>query len=169
SRLAVPAVPDAESVEAGDALEPGDPREQDDLQESAVGAEQAGEPRDAGQRLAGRVHAGDVPAVPPEPDDRDEVPEQQAPDRRGDDLRAKPDGSDDGAHAGAGLDSETDFAHADKDASAVWAGRRPALSNSARRPTRAATRPTSACCSGRTSVTPAPPRPARPVRPTRWR
>src|SRR5262249_25438249 len=43
----------------------------------------------------------------------------------------------------------------------------PVRSNCSLTPSRAATRLTSACCSGRTSVLPRPERPARPVLPTR--
>jgi hypothetical protein len=66
--VAVPAVPARQAVETDRALERGDPRQQEHLEEREVGGEQACEPREARQSLTGRVHV-EVPAVHPQPDD----------------------------------------------------------------------------------------------------
>ena len=56
---AVPAVPDREAVEAGEPVEHRQPREQEQLDEHQVGAEQAAQPRGLGQ------HAGGARRGPP--------------------------------------------------------------------------------------------------------
>jgi hypothetical protein len=80
--VAVPAVPDGQPVEADERLEPGQSREQEDLEEREVGGEQARDPRDARQDVPGAVQVGDVAAVVPEPDDHGGVAEHDRPDER---------------------------------------------------------------------------------------
>jgi hypothetical protein len=57
------------------------PREEHDLDQREVRAEQTGQARGARQRLAGRVHLRHVAAVPPEPDEACRIPEEERPDR----------------------------------------------------------------------------------------
>ena len=79
ARVPVPAVPDGEPVEAGETLEPRQPRQQHDLQERGVGAEEPGDARDAREQLAAVVNVGDVAAVRPEPHDHPGVAENDGP------------------------------------------------------------------------------------------
>ena len=77
----VPAVPDREPVEADRPLHPGDAREQHDLEQGGVRAEQPREARDAGEEIARPVDARDVAAVVPEPDDEERVRRDEARDQ----------------------------------------------------------------------------------------
>ena len=79
--VAVPAMPDAQPVEADEPLERGDPREEDHLEEREVGAEQAGEAGDAREDVAARAQR-EIAAVDPQPDDRGRIPEHDGPDGR---------------------------------------------------------------------------------------
>ena len=58
--MTVPAVPDAQPVEADEALEPGQPREQQDLEQRRVRGEEARDPGQRGEQLAGREIVRDV-------------------------------------------------------------------------------------------------------------
>ena len=51
--MTVAPVPDREAVEADQPLEPGDPREQHDLHQCRVGGQQAGQPAEAREQVAG--------------------------------------------------------------------------------------------------------------------
>ena len=76
ARVAVPAVPVRELVEADQALEPGQAREQSHLDQREPRAEQAGDPGEADHPLAGRVErevAQGAAAVDPDVEDRDRV------------------------------------------------------------------------------------------------
>ena len=80
-RVAVPAVPDAEPVEADEPLQPGQPREQEHLDQRRVGGEQPGDAGERGQQLAGGEVLGDVAAVHPEVDDRGGVARENGPEK----------------------------------------------------------------------------------------
>jgi hypothetical protein len=81
ARVAVPPVPDAQPVEADQPLEHRHAREQRHLQEREVGAQEAGDPRDARQHVA-RRRERPVAAVDPEPDDHPGVAEGDRRDER---------------------------------------------------------------------------------------
>ena len=81
ARVAVPAVPDAQTIEAGQPLQHRQPRQQDDLEEREIRRQQARDAGDARQDVAARA-CGEIAAVHPEPDDRDRVSDQHRPDER---------------------------------------------------------------------------------------
>ena len=92
TRVPVPPVPDGQPVEPGEPLQPRDPCEQHDLDQRGVRGEEAGQPREAGEHLAGRVDADDIAAVPPQPHEAGRVSEQKCPEH-------DPDGQTRGAGA----------------------------------------------------------------------
>ena len=78
-RVAVPPMPHGEAVEADEALERGQAREEDHLDERHVRTQEAGDPGDARERLPGRGRT-EIAAVGPQPDDPRGVPEHHRPD-----------------------------------------------------------------------------------------
>jgi len=82
--MTVPPVPDAETVEADQPLDPGDPREQHDLDQGRVGGQQAGDPAHAREAVADRVDVRDSATVEPKPDERGGVAGEDEPGNRAD-------------------------------------------------------------------------------------
>ena len=80
-RVAVPAMPRRQPVEAEQPLEHRQPREQHDLDQREVCPEQAGDAADAREQVGRRPRMG-IAAVPPEPDDHGRVPRHDQPDER---------------------------------------------------------------------------------------
>jgi hypothetical protein len=83
-RVAVPAMPVGQPVEADEPLEPLESCEQDDLYEREVRAEEPRDPSDAREQIAGRVDLGGIAAMPPQPDDHDDVTQSDRPEGEGD-------------------------------------------------------------------------------------
>jgi hypothetical protein len=107
--VAVPAMPGAEPVESDEPLQPGQPREQQHLEERGIRPEEPGDPREARQPLAGAVDAEDVAAVPPQPHDRGEIADEDgAEEARGCSARDVAAADCDGARRGV---LEGDFGH----------------------------------------------------------
>ena len=79
ARVAVPAVPHGQAVEAEQPLHRRQAGEQQHLQQRRVGPEQPGDPGEARQELAGAEVVGDVAAVHPEADHQGRVPGHERP------------------------------------------------------------------------------------------
>jgi hypothetical protein len=84
-------VPDRQPVEAGERLEPGEAREQQQLEQCRIRGEQARDPGEAREDVAGAVDVRDVAAVRPQPDDHGRVPRHDhREDREGDQPPNRP-------------------------------------------------------------------------------
>ena len=73
----VPAVPDREAVEAGEPVEHGQAREQEQLDQHQVGAEQAAQPGDLGQHAGGALAVARAGGARPERDDDPRVRQRE--------------------------------------------------------------------------------------------
>ena len=78
AEVAVPAVPLRQAVEAGEPLEHRQPREQHDLHEREIRADETGEPGRPREQVGRRVH-GEIAVVDPDPDEGADVAEVDRP------------------------------------------------------------------------------------------
>ena len=108
--LAVAPVPHRQPVEADEPLEPRQPGEQQHLDEREVGAEEPGDPAQAGGEIAPRVDGRDAAAAEPQPDDHGRVDPDHRPEERGEGDAARAAAPPERQRGGL-LRHENDFGH----------------------------------------------------------